>query len=120
MDGQTLKRKVEASGLQMKVVAERMGITPQSLCSIFNTKDIKVTTIERMADALGIPVVSFFGEKPSNSIIANGSIIGSGDGNSVHTDAQQYLSLLAKKDEQMDRLISVIERLTEGQKTPTT
>ena len=40
MTGKELKQILQRSGLRMNVLAERMGIVPQSLNSIFNSEDM--------------------------------------------------------------------------------
>lgn len=53
MEGKQIKEILRRDGYQMAVIAEKMGISPQSLNSIFNTADIRVSTLERLAAALG-------------------------------------------------------------------
>lgn len=51
----------------------------------------------------------------ANSNVQQKTVIGhniSGNGNHLNSETEKFLDLLKKKDEQMDRLISVIEKLT--------
>lgn len=71
MDGQRLKEKVLLAKVPLSTIAERMGITAQSLNSCFKGKDVRSNTIERIADALGVSM-SFFYPADSNNTIASG------------------------------------------------
>ena len=106
MTGKELKQILQRSGLRMNVLAERMGIVPQSLNSIFNSEDIKSGTLEKVADILGVPVSSFYGEGVTNNQVNN--TIG-GD-NNVSLNGYDALK---KRDEQIDRLLTIIEKMQE-------
>ena len=49
MTGKELKQILQRSGLRMNVLAERMGIVPQSLNSIFNSEDMISQTLGHAA-----------------------------------------------------------------------
>lgn len=46
MNGKQLKAIIERSGIRTNAFAERMGIVPQSLNSIFNSADVKSGTLD--------------------------------------------------------------------------
>lgn len=50
MNGKQLKSIIERSGIRTNAFAERMGIVPQSLNSIFNSADVKSGTLEKVAE----------------------------------------------------------------------
>lgn len=55
------------------------------------------------------------GEMIKAGYIANaydGSTAVAGNGNTINPETGQFLELLKKKDEQLDRLISIIEKIT--------
>lgn len=106
MTGKELKQILQRSGLRMNVLAERMGIVPQSLNSIFNSEDIKSGTLEKVSEVLGVPVSSFYGEGVTNNQVNN--TIG-GD-NNVSLNGYDALK---KRDEQIDRLLTIIEKMQE-------
>ena len=56
MTGKEIKYIIERSGIRTNAFAEKMGISPQSLNSIFLSPDVKSGTIELVAKVLGVPV----------------------------------------------------------------
>lgn len=114
-----------------RAFAEKIGIAPTSLNDILNGAEPKFSTLYRILSVE--PFISaewlmrgegpMLRSDPSQSI---GDIIGStavgnnvhGSGNNITSHAelaalqQQYLEMLKKRDEQIDRLTAVIERLT--------
>lgn len=53
MTGRQLKQIIERSGIRTNAFAEKMGISPQSLNSVFNSADVKSGTIEKVAEVMG-------------------------------------------------------------------
>lgn len=72
MDGKRLKEKVLMANVPLTVIAERMGITAQSLNSCFKGKDVRSNTIERIAEALGVNMSFFYPADDSKNAIASG------------------------------------------------
>lgn len=52
MTGRQLKQIIERSGIRTNAFAEKMGISPQSLNSVFNSSDVKSGTIEKAAEII--------------------------------------------------------------------
>ena len=105
MNGKQLKAIIERSGIRTNAFAERMGIVPQSLNSIFNSADVKSGTLEKVAEIIGVPVCTLYGDwNMVNNQVKN--TIG-GD-NIVEIGGYDALK---KRDEQIDRLLSIIERM---------
>lgn len=107
MDGKQLKQIVEKSGIRTNAFAERLGILPQSLNSIFNSADVKSGTLEKVADVLGVPVCTLYGD---NNVINNQVNDHIGGDNIVSFGGYDALK---KRDEQIDRLLSIIEKMQE-------
>lgn len=56
-----IKTIISAKGLTTKILAEKMGIKPQTLSAIINEKNSpNITTLEKIAEALNVPVSSLF------------------------------------------------------------
>ena len=56
-----IKNIIAAKGMTIKAVAEKMGITPQTLGTIVNEKNNpNITTLDRIAKVLEVPVSSLF------------------------------------------------------------
>lgn len=67
-----IKNIVAAKGMTLKSLAEKMGITPQTLGNIVNEKgNPNISTLERIAKVLEVPVSSLFTDylEPNSAII---------------------------------------------------
>lgn len=120
MKGTELKERLLATHISLSEIARRMGIKPQDLNALFNVQDTKTGTIERLSNALDLPIAYFFGD--SYNITGN-NIVNSGSNNAVNATDERLLSLLVSKDEQLtismkqtekaqsqiDRLLGIIE-----------
>ena len=105
MDGKQLKRIIEDSGRKTADCANALGITPQSLNSAFHSTDIKSGTLEKVAEWLGVPVCTLYGD---------GNVVNNQVNNNIGGDNNVSLNgydALKKRDEQIDRLLSIIERM---------
>lgn len=107
MNGKQLKRIIEDSGRKTADCAIALGITPQSLNSAFHSSDVKSGTIERVAEWLGVPVCALYGDKNLVNYQTKNNI---GGDNIVELGGYDALK---KRDEQIDRLLSIIERMQE-------
>lgn len=77
MTGQELKEKVLMANVPFNEIAERLGITAQSLNSCFKGKDVRSNTIERIAEALGVKMSFFYPMEGSNAVASgNGNVAG--------------------------------------------
>lgn len=116
MTGQELKEKVQLANVPFNVLAERLGITAQSLNSCFKVKDVRSNTIEKIAEVLGVNM-SFFYPMDGNNAFASGndSVAVSGNnnvaGNVILTDAtvlQERITLLERLLEEKERTIKIL------------
>lgn len=114
MTGQELKEKILVANVPLNEIAERLGITAQSLNSCFKGKDVRSNTIERIADALGVKMSFFYPTEGSVSIAGNNNISGNNNavGNVTMGDntavLQERVSMLEKLLEEKERLIKVL------------
>lgn len=104
MNGKELKSIIERSGIRANAFAERLGIAPQSLNSVFNSADVKSGMVEKVAEILGVPICQLYGESCINN---QTNVSGSNTINVGGYDA------LKKRDEQIDRLLTIIEKMQE-------
>lgn len=95
MDGQVLKDIVKRSGLSFVELSNRIGILPQGLNAIFNSPDVKSGIVEKIANALEIPVSHLYGE------------------NSTGNGGVPY-DVIKKRDEQIDKLLNIIHEMSKG------
>lgn len=69
MTGSEIKKRILAKGFKLTDVARAMGISPQHFNAIaIRSKDVRVSTIERIAGIIGEPPSYFFNEHPILSI----------------------------------------------------
>ena len=113
MTGQELKEKILVANVPLNEIAERLGITAQSLNSCFKGKDVRSNTIERIADALGVQMSFFYPTDGGVSIAGNNNISGNNNavGNVTIGDTavlHERVSMLEKLLEEKERLIKVL------------
>jgi hypothetical protein len=75
-----------------------MGIKPQDLNALFNVQDTKTGTIERLSNALDMPIAYFFGD--SYNISGNNNATAINHSTATSSD-DRLLALLVAKDEQL-------------------
>lgn len=85
MTGQCLKEKILLAKVPLSVIAERLGITAQSLNSCFKGKDVRSNTIERIAEVLDVDMSFFYPMEGGSTSIAsgNGNVAVTGNNNDV-------------------------------------
>lgn len=100
MTGQKIKDILRSEGITIADVARMLGHNgDQRLHSALKSEDVKSGLIEDIARVTNKSVCYFY----------------EGSGNTVATDhgiavSEKFIALLEKKDEQMDRLIGIIEK----------
>lgn len=102
MTGSELKDRLIETRYTMAEIARKMGIKPQDLNAFFKVQDTKTGTIERLAEALDLPVAYFFGD--SYNVSGNNNATATATNNSVATataNDDRLLTLLLNKDEQL-------------------
>lgn len=87
MSGNELKRKLVGNGVGLVELAGKLGLSQQAFSNRLTVKNVKPEFIKQIEEIVGFSL----DEIPSN------------------TETKQFLELLKKKDEQMDRLITLLE-----------
>lgn len=98
MKGMELKERLLATHISLSEIARRMGIKPQDLNALFNVQDTKTGTLERLSNALDLPISYFYGDSftitgNNNATAINNSVANAND--------DRLISLLMSKDEQL-------------------
>ena len=102
MSGKELKEILAAEGVNLSELARLLGFAnDQRLHSALRAEDVKSGLIESIAKVTNKSVGFFY----KNAL---GTV--SVDGNPVTAISERFISLLEKKDEQMDRLLTLIEK----------
>ncbi len=108
---QLIKVLARRKDISIKELADDLGITQQAMSLMMRTGSTKIDTLERIAEKLGVSPSVFFEDTPP-AIATDHSIAVSGNKNKVNqAQEDKYLALLAKKDEQIDRLLALLEQL---------
>ena len=113
MNGRELKERVELLGVSQRKLAEMMGVTPQTINAILTAKDVRTSTIERIAIVTGKPISFFFGHgheaqnaiaSEANSEAAIQSTVSQGDSAVL----QERVKLLEKLLDEKERTIKIL------------
>ena len=72
MTGRELKLKIDALGITQRSLAEQMGVTPQTVSAILTAKDIRTSSLERIAQVTNKPMSYFYGETDNAQAVASG------------------------------------------------
>ena len=99
MKGTTLKEQLKNTRYSLSEIAGMMGISPQSLNSIFNSEDVKSGVLEKLSCVLDLPIAYFYGD--TFNITGSNNATGNNSTNTVNATDDRLLSLLASKDEQL-------------------
>lgn len=110
MTGKEVKEKLKSEGVSLAELAKLLGYdNDQRLHSALKALDVKSGLLEDIAKATNKNVCWFYGDV-SGAIATEHSYAVSGNGNQINSISEKYIALLQKKDEQIDRLLSVIEQ----------
>ena len=99
MKGTTLKEQLKNTRYSLSEIAGMMGISPQSLNSIFNSEDVKSGVLEKLSCVLDLPIAYFYGD--AFNISGSNNATGNNSTNTVNATDDRLLSLLVSKDEQL-------------------
>lgn len=110
MKGQKLKEILKAEGVAIADLARMLGYeSDQRLHNALRSDDVKSGLIEEIARVTNKSICIFY-EEGGNAIASEHSLAVAGNGNQVSMISEKFIALLEKKDEQMDRLIGIIEK----------
>ena len=59
-----IKQAIKESGSSVGDLAQKMGVSRQTISRQINGANITVETVQKIADALGVPVGQLFDQKP--------------------------------------------------------
>lgn len=99
MKGEDLKNKLKSTAIPMSEIANKMGIMPQSLYSIFNSEDVKSGVLEKLSQVLEMPIAYFYGD--TYNVQGNGNALATGDHSTASSSDDRLLALLMSKDTQL-------------------
>ena len=109
-----IKQLCRERNITQKQLYAELDVTDAGMRKMFSRNSCEVSFLEKIADYFKVPIGIFFNdvEAGSDNIVAtDNSMAFKGNGNTVGASEEKYLSLLSKKDEQIDRLLSIIEKM---------
>ena len=98
------------TGISLTRISQMLGKSPQQLDQALNAKDVKTGMVEELCRVLNVDITFFYGAGDRIVAVENSTAF-KGNGNTVSAGAEKYLELLSKKDEQIDRLLTIIEKM---------
>lgn len=111
MSGEELKEKLKQDGIVLSELARLLGYdSDQGLHSALKAKDVRSGLLEEIARVTSKSIDWFYPES-AKTVASDNSIAVSGNGNQISAISEKFIGLLEKKDEQIDRLLTVIENL---------
>ena len=122
MDGRNLRKKLEKTGIPIAEVARKTGMIPQSLTQALLAKDIKTGLIEKISNALNLPLSYFYGDDVGNHAIATGNKAVAAVNSTIGNDfksvqvLEERVRSLENLVQEKERLIKVYERFFDGKK----
>ena len=106
-----IKQLCRVNNVTQKELYSAIGITDAGMRKIYARNSCDVTLLEKVASYFDIPVSVFFNEGSEGVKAVDHSLAINGNGNSANNDTGAFLTLLSKKDEQIDRLLGIIEQM---------
>lgn len=117
MTGKVLQERIAAvSNIPFNTIAERIGVSSQSMYQFFTAKDVKSGLIEKVCEVLNIDVATLYGQEPVQGINHNAGDVITGDNVSNRNNdiCTQVISVLDNqlrvKDEQIGKLINLLNK----------
>lgn len=104
MTGQVLKTILKQSGLSFTEISKRLDISPQNLQMYFKAQDVNTSTLERLAEALGKDISWFYSGEPFGVQPSSISV-------NMNDENAALVAQLREKDEQISRLMGIIEAM---------
>jgi transcriptional regulator with XRE-family HTH domain len=95
MKGEDLKNRLKSTAIPMSEIANKMGIMPQSLYSIFNSEDVKSGVLEKLSQVLEVPIAYFYGD--SYNVQGNGNALATGDHSTASSSDDRLIELLMSR-----------------------
>jgi transcriptional regulator with XRE-family HTH domain len=118
MEGKELERIIRYNGLTPAEIARQLGDSQQKLGAILKSSDVRSSYVEKIAQVLKLPVAHLYGEGLKQTINGSHNTAVAGNSNVLNAEATEILksqldekdSQIRKSQEQIDRLLSIIEK----------
>jgi len=106
-----IKRTIKDKKITLKHLSYEIGVTEQGLIKMFNNHNLKVETLEKIAQALEVPVSYFFDEQDNGGhIIKNNNVIVGNNNQQHNANDMKEIEFLKKENEHLKKIIELLER----------
>lgn len=105
MTGKELKLKIDALGITQRSLAEQMGVTPQTVSAILTAKDIRTSSLERIAQVTNKPMSYFYGETDNAQAVASGDSSIAAINSNVNASEVELLKRLLEEKERTIKIL---------------
>lgn len=109
-----IKQLCREHNVTQKQLYSDLSVTDSGMRKMFARNSCEVVFLEKIAEYFKIPIGDFFDSQDGsidNIMAADNSTAFKGNGNTIGADVGKFLELLSKKDEQIDRLLGIIEKI---------
>lgn len=117
MTGKVLQERIAAvTDIPFNIIAEKIGVSAQSMYQFFTAKDVKSGLIEKVCEVLDIDIATLYGQEQPQGINNNAGDVITGDhvANRVNEESKQMITILDNqlrvKDEQIDKLLNILNK----------
>lgn len=113
MNGNQVKKILQEKGIPIAELARQLNMSRQALSSVLSNDDVKTGLLEKVALIIGEPVTYFYtGESSGAAVVNGGTVNGNVTGKNEEGPAvSAIVAQLDTKDQQIDRLLRIIERM---------
>ena len=117
MTGKLLQERLsELTNIPFTEIADRIGVSSQSMYQFFTAKDVKSGLIEKLCEVLELDIATLYGQEPPQTISHNTGDVITGDNvvNRINEVGMQMINILDNqlkvKDEQIGKLINLLNK----------
>lgn len=110
-----IKQLCRVNNVTQKQLYSAIGVTDAGMRKMYARNSCDASLLEKIADYFNIGISVFFDSDNDSVSAVNNSLAIHGNGNSANNDTSAFLMLLSKKDEQIDRLLGIIEKMNNAQ-----
>ena len=117
MTGKLLQERLsELTNIPFTEIADRIGVSSQSMYQFFTAKDVKSGLIEKLCEVLELDIATLYGQEPQQTISHNTGDVITGDNvvNRINEVGMQMINILDNqlkvKDEQIGKLLNILNK----------
>ena len=113
MSGKEVKNILAIEGISIAELTRLLGYdSEQRLHSALRSDNVKSGLLEEIAKVTNKSVCIFYHDNGDTNISKDNGISVSGNQNAISTISERFINLLEKKDEQVDKMLCIIENLS--------